>query len=177
MRSNPRTEPALLSKAGANPSADPVASSLSGKSVVLCLGNRYLGDDGIGIRVADALNGMLGGDVLVEASQTMDLPLLSQYEGASRLVVVDSLKSGARPGEVSRYTLVPNGRPLQALKGPHSLELHDFFDIAWQTGLLGCPVTIVGVEPKDCGVGEGLTKELEGAIPRVVAEVEAALAC
>ena len=176
MRSNPRTEPALLSEAYAGPSTDPVAPSLSGKSVVLCLGNKYLEDDGIGIRVADALKGVLGGDVLVEASQTMDLPLLSQYEGASRVVVVDALKSGAKPGEVSRYTLVPNGRPLQALKGPHSLELHDFFDIAWQTGLLKCPVTIVGVEPKACGVGEGLTKELEEAIPRVVAEVKAALA-
>jgi hydrogenase maturation protease len=177
MSSNPRTEPSLASKAGDSPLADPVAPSFSGKSVVLCLGNRYLGDDGIGIRVADALDGILGADVLVEASQTMDLPLLSRYEGASRVIVVDALKSGASPGVVSRYALVPKGVPLQALKGPHSLELHDFFDIAWQTGLLGCPVTIVGVEPKDCGVGEGLTKELEGAIPRVVAEVEAALAC
>jgi hydrogenase maturation protease len=177
MRINPRTEPALFSKAGAGPSADPVTRSLKGRSVVLCLGNRYLRDDGIGIRVAEALKGILGSNVLVDVSQTMDLPLLTQYEGASRVVVVDALKSGARPGEVSRYTLVPNGRPLQALNGPHSLGLHDFFDIAWQTGLLKGPVTIVGIEPKDCGLGEGLTEELEGAIPRVVAEVEAALAC
>jgi hydrogenase maturation protease len=161
--------------AAANTSAYPIATSLSGKSVVLCLGNRYLRDDGIGIRVAEALKGELGSDVLVEASQTMDLPLLSRYEGASRVVVVDALTSGAKPGEVSRYALAPSGKPLEALNGSHSLHLQDYFDIAWQAGLLRCPVTIVGVEPKECGIGEGLTDELERAIPRAVAEVKATL--
>jgi len=176
MRSDPGSRPALLTKAGAGPSSGLVTPPAAGKSVVICIGNRYLGDDGIGLRVAEALDGAFGGEVLVEASQAMDLPLLSRYEGASRVVVVDALRSGARPGEVSRYALVPNGTPLEALKGQHSLELHDFFDVAWQTGLLKCPVTVIGVEPKDCGIGEGLSDELVRAIPKVVTEVKAALA-
>ena len=174
MKSSPVAAPASLPKVGSGPSAEHVAAS-SSKSVVLCLGNRYLGDDGIGISVAEALKGVLASDVLIEASQAMDLPLLSRCEGARRVVVVDALKSGARPGEVSRYTLVPSATPLEALKGQHSMELHDLFDIAWQTGLLNCPVIVVGIEPNDCCIGEGLSNELARAVPRVVEEVKAAL--
>jgi Ni,Fe-hydrogenase maturation factor len=52
------------------------------------------------------------------------------------------------------------------------MELHDLFDLASEAGLLTCPVTIIGVEPKDCRVGEGLSAELMSAVPSVIAEVE-----
>lgn len=140
--------------------------------MVLCLGNRYLRDDGVGINVADRLRGhALGEDVLVDVSQTADFSLLWQYSGASKIIVVDALKSGAPPGTVSKYRIVPNRGPLVSVPGQHELQLHDIFDIANQAGLLDCPVTIIGVEPKDCGVGEGLSPELANAIPDLLVEV------
>jgi hydrogenase maturation protease len=146
--------------------------TFSGKQVVICLGNRYLRDDGIGIQVAEDLRDRnLGEDILVDACQTVDLSLLCHCKGASKVVLVDALKSGAPPGTVSKYNIVPDEGPFVSLPGLHELQLHDLFDIARQTGFLTCPVTIIGVEPKDCSVGEGLSAELVNALPDVLVEV------
>jgi hydrogenase maturation protease len=170
-----RLERQHLVEVGPDPDSD--GRSLSGKTVVLCLGNRYMRDDAIGIRVGEALRGLrLRKDVLVDACQTVDLPLLSRYGGASKVIVVDALKSGARPGAVSRYAIAARVGPIRSLPGSHGLQLHDIFDVARDTGLLTCPVVIIGVEPKDCSVGEGLTPELQAALPNAVAAVGKELA-
>jgi hydrogenase maturation protease len=146
--------------------------SFAGKTIIICVGNEYLGDDGIGIRVANELKGrLLGDNVLVDTFQAPDLSLLCNYSGASKIILVDALKSGAPPGAVSRFAIVPNKGPIGSLQGLHALGLQEIFDVASQTGLLTCPVTIVGVEPKDCTAGEGLSQELAEVVPDVLTEV------
>jgi len=146
----------------------------TGKTVVLGLGNPYLGDDGVGIAVvAELQRRNMGRSFLVRAHQTFDLWLLSEYSGASKLIIVDAVRSGSAPGTVTEYDIAPRPGPLSSLPGLHSLELHDLVDFASRMGLLSCPVTIIGIEPKDCEVGEGLSPEVERAIPEVVALVAA----
>jgi hydrogenase maturation protease len=141
---------------------------------VLGLGNPYLRDDGVGIAVAKVLQQRnMGEKVLVRAHQAFDLWLLSEFSGASRLIIIDAVKSGSAPGTVVEYEVAPLPGTLCSLPGLHSLELHDLIDFASRMGLLSCPVTIIGVEPRDCGVGEGLSPEVERAIPEVVARVAA----
>ena len=151
------------------PDSDP---PVAGKTVVLGLGNRYLGDDGVGLAVADELrHAHLDTGVVVRAHQTFDLWLLSEYAGASRLIIIDAARSGAAPGTVTEYGVVPHSGPYGSIPGLHSLGLHDLADFAAQTGLLSCPLTIIGVEPKDCSVGEGLSDEVARAVHEVVALV------
>jgi hydrogenase maturation protease len=139
--------------------------------VVVGIGNRYLKDDGIGIEVADELAGSLGDGVLVRSYQSIDLTLLAQFEGASKVILVDALRSGGPPGAVSKYAITPNKKPLDSVSGLHSLELEDVFDLATQAGLLTCPLTIIGVEPKDVSPGEGMSDELTQAVPRVLSAI------
>jgi hydrogenase maturation protease len=139
---------------------------------VVGIGNRYLRDDAIGIEVADELAlRRMKRNVLVRSCRAADLSLLAQFAGASKIVLVDALMSGAPPGTVSRYAVSPNKNPLDSIPGLHSLDLRDMFDIATQTGLLTCPVTIVGVEPKDLSPGEGMSPELVRAVPKVLSAV------
>jgi len=146
----------------------------TGMTVVLGLGNPYLGDDGVGIAVAKELQRRnLGEGTLVRAHQTFDLWLLSEYSGASRLIIVDAVMSGSAPGTVTEYEVAPRQGQLSSLPGLHSLELHDLVDFAGRMGLLSCPVTVIGIEPKDCKLGEGLSPEVEEAIPEVIAKVGA----
>jgi len=140
--------------------------------VVLGLGNQFLKDDGVGLAAARELQRQnLGEGVLVRAHQTFDLWLLSEYGEASQLIIIDAVTSGSSPGTVAEYEVAPRQGPIDSLPGLHSLKLHDLIDFASRTGLLSCPLTVIGVEPKDCGVGEGLSPEVERAIPRVVALV------
>ncbi len=142
------------------------------KMVVVGLGNVFMRDDGIGIHVArEVRQRNLGTEVDVYDYQEMDLTLLEYFQGASKLVVVDALKSGNPPGTVSKYSIAPREDTLTQLPSLHGLQLFDLFDLAKQAGLLSCPVIIVGVEPKDCSPGEEMSEELADALPRAVDEV------
>ena len=148
---------------------DAPAPSPKGKAVVICLGNSYMKDDGVGIEVAQRLRGSdLGGEVLVTTIPAVDFGLLNRFEGATKVILADAARTGAPPGTVSTYEISPGESPLTSLPGQHSLQLHDILDVARQAGLLPCPVTVVAVEAKDCGPGEGLTPEVKAAIPRVL---------
>ncbi len=146
--------------------------SFAGKTVIVCLGNRYLGDDGISMRVAEELNRRsLGPNVVVDSCQTADLSLLWRYRGASKVVLVDAVKSGTPPGTISRYTIKRKDGPLEPPSGQHGLRFQDLFDMAVETGVLACPLSVIGIEPKDCSAGEGISPELARSLPELVDEV------
>ena len=115
-------------------------TSFEGKTVVIGLGNQYMKDDGIGLEVTKELRlHDLGSQVLVYDYQALDLSLLWEFQGASRVIFVDAMKSGERPGTISRYTIAPSKDPLIQLPSLHALQLYDMFDLASQAGLLLVP--------------------------------------
>jgi len=145
--------------------------SSRGRIVVVCLGNPYMRDDGVGISVAGELKkGGLDESVVVYESRSLDASLLWQFRDAVALVIVDAVKSGAPSGSVSRFSLASRKTPLSGIPSLHEMQLHDLVDLAG-LDILSCPVIIVAIEPKDCGLGEGLTEDLRAAVPRAVEEV------
>ena len=142
------------------------------RAVVIGLGNLYMRDDGIGIRVARALGEKhLREDISVHEHPEMDLTMIEKLQGASKVIVVDSVRGGKEPGTVSKYTLTRRRDEAAELPSLHSLKLHDILDLAMSTGTLTCPVVIIGVEPKDDSLGEGLSPEVELALPKVIEAV------
>ena len=142
------------------------------EAVVICLGNVYMKDDGVGIRVAEALRQRgLGEGVSVQEYQEMDLSLIEGFHVASKIIFVDSVRGGRQPGTVSKYAFLRREGTLTELPSLHGLKLSDVVDLAMNAGILTCPVVIVGVEPKDDSVGFGLSPEVESALPEVIATV------
>jgi hydrogenase maturation protease len=149
--------------------------SYDGKTVVVCLGNPYMKDDGVGPEVYNHLRGMaLGPNVVVVEFRSLELGTLWQFRSSKRLLVVDALKSGSTPGTVSKYFLLPRSSTQVRLPDSHGVELGDALDMIGTEGP-SLPVTIIGVESKDCGFGEGLTKEVAAAVPKAVRAVLAEL--
>ena len=164
--------PEPVSGRGFSRGSDLPEESLVGRIVVLGLGNPYMKDDAVGILVARELRRKdLGGVAVVQESLTIDASLIWQFREAAALVIVDALKSGAPAGEVSRFTLAPRSAPIEDVPSLHELQLHDLVDLAGMN-LVSFPVTVVAVEPKDCSLGEGLTAEIQKALPKAVDEVE-----
>jgi hydrogenase maturation protease len=151
---------------------------LKEKAVVIGLGNLYMRDDGLGIRVAEALKERdLGESVSIQAYPEMDLTLIEKLQGTSKVIVVDAVRGGKEPGTVSKYTLTPRKGELSELPSLHSLALCDVLDLAMSSGILTCPVVIVGVEPRDDSLGEGLSSEVESALPKAIEAVMKELSC
>jgi len=149
--------------------------SFAGKTVVIGLGNPYMRDDGVGIHVAKRLRGLDPGRYFVYETQAMDMSLLWQFKDARKIVLVDAMSSGSGVGSVSKYAVRSREGPVTEMPSLHALQLFDLFDIVHQPGLIPCPLTIVGIEPKDCSPGEGLSEEIERAVPRAVEAVMAEL--
>ncbi len=129
-------------------------------------------DDGLGLAVAERLKQRnLGTNVTVEEHLEMDFTILENVRGASKIVVVDALKSGQKPGTVSKFTIAPRKGKLTALPSLHSLALTDVIDVALSSGIINSPVVIVGVEPNDDSMGEGLSPEIQSALPKAIQAV------
>jgi hydrogenase maturation protease len=149
---------------------------LRGKYVVIGIGNPYMKDDAIGLRVTRELRSReLGKDVLVYDYHAMDLSLLSFFRNASKIIIVDALKSGSSPGTVSKYLVSQKDGPLLKLPNLHELQLFDIMDLANHDGLLPSSSIVIGVEPSDCGAGEGLTEKVAAAVPVAVSRIIAEL--
>jgi hydrogenase maturation protease len=142
------------------------------RKVVIGLGNLYMRDDGFGIRVAQALKKMeLGESVSVQEYPEMDLTVIENLHGASSVIVVDAVRGGKEPGTVTKYAFTSRKGDLSEFPSLHSLKLSDVLDLAMSSGILTCPVVIVGVEPKDDSLGTGLSAEVESALPRAIEAV------
>ncbi len=143
---------------------------MPGRVVVIGLGNVFMKDDGVGIRVAKEVMLKVEGKADVYEYGEMDLSLLGYLRDASLIIIVDALRSGRSPGSVSKYLFSPDSHPVE-VRNLHSMQLHDLLNLAAQTGVLTCPVTVIGVEPRDVTYGEGLSEEVRSALPAAVEAV------
>lgn len=102
------------------------------KTLVVGLGNPILTDDGVGVKVAFAVEALLAGDSSVTMEQNITiteasvggLRLMEMMIGYDRVILIDALavQNGTRPGRVHRLTLddLRNISPTQ-----HSASAHD----------------------------------------------------
>ena len=142
--------------------------------LVVGVGNPLMGDDGIGIEVARSLRKLnLGGSVLVLERQTLDISILDLAKGASKLIVVDAVKSGRPPGSLVKFTPGGHGSPILRVSLSHEQRLDDILALAKRIGLRRPPIVVVGVEPEDCTPREGLSERVVNALPSVLEEVMA----
>ncbi len=171
---------------------DPVAA---GPTRVLCLGNELISDDALGIVAARWLVGRLAGagtavpprssfdpaltvwafelsgvgPVEVVETALSGMYLLEAVVGASRLIVLDTVVSGAAdPGTVLELT----ERDFAGPRGgsPHYIGLLETLDLARALGMqVPAEVVIVAVEAGNyVTVGGKMTPPVEAAVPVVV---------
>ncbi|HDI00208.1 MAG TPA: hydrogenase maturation protease [Firmicutes bacterium] len=146
----------------------------SPKVVVVGVGNLLMGDDGMGIWVAEELRkAELPDEVLVLDGGTALLDVLEEVEGAERLVIVDAMSGDGPPGTV--YVL--SSDDLGKRKGRfslHDMGVAEMLELGRLMYRIPEDVVLVGVEPEHVGPGIGLSRTLREKLQevvRVVAEV------
>ena len=149
--------------------------SAGAPTLIVGLGNPILGDDGIGWRVAEAVQADLNDpDVEVLCLSLGGLALMEHLAGYRRVLIVDAMTTGAPPGTLHRMS----GREMDELSIQHTASVHDLslaaaLRFGRQMGLL-LPeeIQIVGVEAlPEFEFGECLSPAVENALPQAVAAV------
>jgi len=148
--------------------------------LVIGVGNEHRRDDRSGLDVVRALRSRLEGRARIEECTKDGIALLDLWKGADRVVVVDAVRSGARPGTVLR--LVPTDGALHGF-GPttstHGLSLGEAVALANGLGCLPRNLVVFGIEAWDVKTGTGLSAPVaEGvvvAVARVIEELSSSI--
>ena len=152
------------------------------RTLVVGLGNPILSDDGVGIRVAQAVRERLGETEVefLEASLG-GLRLAEQLEGYDRVILIDAIQTrgqqsplgGGKPGAIYRLTL--DDIPSYNADGAHDASLKTALQLVRQQGGKtpdADAVTVIAVEAVNMlDFGEILTPQVEAAIPAAVQAV------
>ena len=141
------------------------------RTLILGLGNTLLGDDGIGVRVAEQLQGSVSGAEVINGA-TAGLSLLEKINDYEKVVVVDAVEMGKIPGSIARFS----AEELLRLPESQSFSLHEIglvevLKIGKSLSEDFNNVIIVGVQPKELNQQE-LSSEVEKSIPEVIAMVK-----
>ncbi len=141
--------------------------------IVLGLGNPILGDDGVGWRVADAVEARLGGrharvPVEVDRMSLGGLRLMERLIGYDRAIIVDAVETGAlAPGSVRCLRLDElSGPGRERLASPHDGTLAAALEVGRALGArLPDSPWVVAVETRlDNAFDERLSPAVDGAV-------------
>ena len=139
------------------------------KTVILGIGNVLLSDEGIGVHVANELvKRELPPEVSVVEGGTDGFRLLNVITEADRLIIVDAVRGGDKPGTIYRFDIndVKNS-PSGFKTSVHQIGILEVIDLS---GLIGKTprTTVIGIEPKSLEMSLELTPEITAKVPRVI---------
>jgi hydrogenase maturation protease len=143
-------------------------------TAIIGLGNLYLSDEGVGVRVAAAL---ADDPRLPEGVEVLDLgtagfSVLHALEGRTKAVLVDCAFMGEAPGAFRRFT--PEEVETRKVETRFSLHEGDLLGTLTLARRLGqCPdeVVLIGIQPALIEAGADLSSELAQQMPDYVAAV------
>lgn len=140
------------------------------RTLILGLGNTICGDDGVGIRIAQALKeDVCGLEVEVAETTAAGISLLDLIAGYQRMIVVDAIQTrDGKAGQVYRLGLedLPSSLHSATL---HDVDLPTALELGRRLGMeMPRQVIIYAVEVADITTfREGCTPEVERSIPEV----------
>ncbi|HZU66900.1 MAG TPA: hydrogenase maturation protease [Ktedonobacteraceae bacterium] len=160
------------------------SQSATGRILIACIGNIFLGDDGFGVEVAQRLMGRNYPPqvrVVDFGIRGIDLAyaLMDDYD---TLILVDAVPRGGSPGTV--YLIEPDLSGLSSEKGEeagrvaldnHSMDPVKVLAYARTLGARAIRTLLVGCEPTPMGEGEsyeemqmGLSEPVQAAVDEAV---------
>lgn len=141
--------------------------------LVLGLGNVLLGDEGIGVWVAEALKRQFTfpESVTILDGGTLGLDLLPWLDGVERLLLIDAVKLGRAPGEIVRLEGDEVPAALDIKISPHQVGVQDLLAVTRLMGREPPHVVLWGMEPECLDAGMGFSPRVREALPRLLAAV------
>ena len=137
---------------------------------IIAVGNSLYGDDGIGSAVLDTIRD--GG--LFPVAELLDmktdaLAMIDHFDPDSLHIVIDAVKMGKTPGTVVKFA--PDD--VEMVMQWDQLSLHGFglaetFAMAKQIGKLPQQTVIIGVEPQQIDINNGLSPSVQKGIAKVI---------
>ncbi len=145
-------------------------------TLVLGIGNILLRDDGVGVRVIEAM-------ALTEASDSVEfyegatagLDLLEVIAGRAKVIIIDAIASDGEPGTVLRLGPDDLLSPQSPGASVHDIGLAETLALAKHFQITPDELVIFGITPADLDYGLELSPQVAAVVPRVIELVRAEL--
>lgn len=146
--------------------------------LVLGIGNLVMGDDGVGVMVAQQLQQgyRFPDNVEIMDGGTLGLDLLPKLENITNLIMIDAVETGQRAGTCVRLCGQELPVALETKLSPHQMGLKDLLAVSALMGHSPQEMVLIGVQPGSIEMEVGLTAEVEAQFETLVSNVLAELA-
>jgi hydrogenase maturation protease len=147
-------------------------------AVVIGLGNPLMTDDGIGLALLARLQarGPFLPEPLFVDGGTWGMNLLPTIEDAERVLFLDAVNFGAKPGTPIRLERHRLPRWLGLKLSPHQIDLKEVLALAELRGRLPAEAVVVGIQPDCIEMGSELSAAaaagIEAALDLAVGTLE-----
>ena len=135
---------------------------LKGRVVVLCVGNKDRGDDGIGPRLASQIKGKIAHEVIDAGVTPENYTGLIARLKPDTIIIVDAIYFEGKPGEVKLFSR----EDLRTGK----ISTHDISPkllIEYLELSTGAKIYMLGVKPLSSNFGKELSKEVESSLKKL----------
>ncbi len=133
------------------------------RTVICSIGNTIRGDDGVGPAIIDGIKESIGkrDDVYLIDCGVAPENFTGKIIGLmpERLVVIDVCELGKEPGH---HEVIDLDRVKGQMLSTHNLPVTVFIE-ALRSGLPGCSITFIGIQPKRLGFLEDMSEECKCA--------------
>jgi len=140
------------------------------KTIIVGVGNRLLGDEGVGLHVIDNLSQIpMPSNVDVVDCGCDLLSLIPHLNKPQKIIVIDAVRAGGKPGEIYRLDyneLKTRGVEMQS---SHQVRATDALGLLKQIYpvLAGCEIIIIGIEPEAMELSICLSEKAKESIADV----------
>ncbi|MER6532967.1 hydrogenase maturation protease [Streptomyces sp900105755] len=147
---------------------------MTGRVVVVGVGNPLRGDDGVGPAAVEALRGRVPDDTVLAVSDGEPARLLDLWRDATTVIVVEALRTHpARPGELHTLTPAEAAGHARATASTHTFGLGACLALAEALGRMPPRLVVHAVEVADVELGEPLSDPVRSALPELTDRVAA----
>jgi len=145
--------------------------------LVLGIGNLVMSDDGAGVRVVQELQKryLFPSHVEIMDGGTLGLDLLPKLEGIERLLVVDAVETGGKPGTLVRLSGEELPIALQTKVSPHQMGLKDLLAVAELLGHSPREMMLIGIQPASIEMGDELSPRVAERLEEMISNILAKL--
>ncbi|MDD2271431.1 MAG: HyaD/HybD family hydrogenase maturation endopeptidase [Desulfuromonadaceae bacterium] len=146
--------------------------------LVLGIGNLVMGDDAVGVLVAQRIQQeyRFAGNVEIMDGGTLGLDLLPKLENITNLIMIDAVETGKKAGTCVRLCGEELPIALQTKVSPHQMGLKDLLAVSELMGHSPKEMVLIGVQPGSIEMEIGLTAEVQAQLSAMISSVLSELA-
>jgi hydrogenase maturation protease len=137
---------------------------------VIGVGNVLQGDDGVGIKAVQALQGMGLADVEIIDAGTAPFDMLGVFLETQVVIVIDCIRAGKEPGTLYRLPPEMIDGAEDDLRFAHGLGVAGTVRLARELGSTA-DVIVYGIEPACIEWSLELSSEVEASLPQLLGAV------